>query len=139
MNPFQSLPDYENFVYNILNQFPSIQRSTLTVIQRHKYRAEVIGELYFAEEFHLSVYEHVTWERGSVTIEGYSYEGWRGVEKLYWYDSQPHPHNLALASTHPHHKHVPPDIKHNRTLAPDLKFTQPNLPFLIREMEDLVD
>lgn len=41
----------------------------------------------------------------------------------------------ALASTHPHHKHIPPDIKHNRIPAPSLGFTQPNLPFLIQEIE----
>lgn len=46
-----------------------------------------------------------------------------------------------LASTHPHHKHIPPDIKHNRArwapAAPSLSFTQPNLPFLIAEIEQL--
>jgi hypothetical protein len=56
-------------------------------------------------------------------------------EKLYWYDSFPHPNNPALASTHPHHKHVPPDIKRNRIPAPNLTFTAPNLPFLIEEIE----
>ncbi len=40
-------------------------------------------------------------------------------------------------STHPHHKHVPPDIKHNRIPAPGLSFTQINLPFLIREIEEM--
>ena len=39
--------------------------------------------------------------------------------------------------THPHHKHVPPNIKHHRIPASDLVFTEPNLPFLIREIERL--
>jgi len=56
-------------------------------------------------------------------------------DKLYWYDSQPHPNDAVLASTYPHHKHVPPNIKHNRIPAPDLSFTRPNLPFLIEEIE----
>jgi hypothetical protein len=30
---------------------------------------------------------------------------------------------------------MPPDLKHNRIPAPDLSFTQPNLPFLIAEIE----
>jgi len=40
-----------------------------------------------------------------------------------------------LAGSHPHHKHVPPDIKHHRVPAPGLSFQVPNLPFLIREVE----
>ena len=51
-------------------------------------------------------------------IKVYSYEVWRGKDKLYWYDSQPHPADPNLASTHPHYKHIPPDIKHNRVPAP---------------------
>ena len=38
-------------------------------------------------------------------------------------------------STHPHHKHVPPNIKRNRIPAPEISFGQPNLPFLIEEIE----
>jgi hypothetical protein len=30
---------------------------------------------------------------------------------------------------------VHPDIKHNRIPAPDISFDQPNLPFLIQEVE----
>jgi hypothetical protein len=59
-------------------------------------------------------------------------------EKLYWYDSFPHPNDSSLASTDPHHKHVPPNIKHHRVPAPDLSFTRPNLPFLIEEIEHQV-
>lgn len=53
----------------------------------------------------------------------------------YWYDPQPHPNDPALASTHPHHKHIPPEIKRHRIPAPGLGFDQPNLPFLIEEIE----
>jgi hypothetical protein len=72
----------------------------------------------------------------AATLTYYSYTICRGDEKLYWYDPQPHPDNLTLSNTHPHHKHVPPDIKHNRVPAPGLTFDQPNLPFLIREIEE---
>jgi hypothetical protein len=72
-----------------------------------------------------------------VVIERYGYEVWLGSDKLYWYDSQPHPTDSALASTHPHHKHIPPDIKHHRIPALGLSFTAPNLPFLIAEIESL--
>jgi hypothetical protein len=57
---------------------------------------------------------------------------------LTWYDSQPHPDDPSLATTDPHHEHIPPDIKHHRVPAPDLSFTQPNLPFLIQEIEQML-
>jgi hypothetical protein len=51
--------------------------------------------------------------------------------------TQPHPNDPSLASTDPHHKHVPPNIKRNRIPAPQMSFTQPNLPALIQEIEEL--
>jgi hypothetical protein len=71
-------------------------------------------------------------------ITAYGYEVYQGEEKLYWYDDFPHPNDRTLAATFPHHKHIPPDIKHNRIPAPGLSFTQPNLPFLIGGIEELV-
>jgi hypothetical protein len=135
MSPFQSLREYELFVYALVDQFPRLLRSTLVVVQRGRYFAELTGEVLFPDGYRLNVYERLSWDAGPLTIEGYSYEVWRGSEELYWYDSQPHPNDPALASTDPHHKHVPPDIKHHRAPAPGLNFTEPNLPFLIREME----
>jgi hypothetical protein len=67
------------------------------------------------------------------------YEVYRGSERLYWYDDFPHPHDAGLASTFSHHKHVPPDIKHHRVPAPGMSFTQPNLPVLIGEVEELAE
>jgi hypothetical protein len=135
MNPFQSLRDYERFVYTLQQQFPHVLRSTLVVAQRGRLFAELMGEITFGGGHRLVVYERLSWDTGPLIIEGYSYEAWRGSEKLYWYDSQPHPTDPTLASSHPHHKHVPPDIKHHRIPAPGLSFTTPNLLFLIREIE----
>ncbi len=135
MNPFQSLRDYELFVYTLPQQFPSVQRSTLTVAQRGRLFAELTGELTFAGDYRLSVYERLIWDTGVLTIQGYSYEVWRGNTELFWYDSQPHPNDPTLASTQPHHKHIRPDIRHNRIPAPTISFTQPNLPVLIQELE----
>ena len=134
MSPFQSLREYEVFVYGLAQQFSQLTHSTLTVIQRGKYRAEVMGDLFFAAKVGLSVYEHITWDKGRIEIEGYSFEVWRGSEKLYWYDSQPHPNDLSLAVTDPHHKHIPPDVRHHRVPAPILSFVRPNLPSLILEI-----
>jgi hypothetical protein len=135
MTPFQSLPEFESFVYTLPQQFPSILRSTLIITRRGRLLAELTGELSFAAGHRLVVYERLTWDAGPLAIEGYSYEVWHGSEKLYWYDSQPHPADPTLASTDPHHKHVPPDIKHHRIPAPDMSFEAPNLPFLIHEIE----
>ncbi len=135
MNPFQSLRDYENFVYTLPQRFPGIGMSTLVLAQRSHLYAELAGELVFATGHRLSVYERLTWDTGALMIEGYSYEVWLGSNKLPWYDSQPHPNNPDLATTHPHHKHIPPDIKHHRIPAPGLSFSQPNLLFLIEEVE----
>jgi hypothetical protein len=135
MSQFQSLREYELFVYTLAQRFTTMRYSTLVVAQRGRYLAELKGELAFSGEHRLAVYERLTWDAGSLTIEGYSYEVWRGNEKLYWYDSQPHPNDPTLASTHPHHKHIPPDIKQHRIPAPGISFTSPNLSFLIEEIE----
>jgi hypothetical protein len=84
---------------------------------------------------HLRIREELDFDAGLIT--SYGYEVCRGVERLYWYDDFPHPNDPNLVSTFPHHKHVPPDIKHNRIPAPEISFTRPNLPVLIREIEEL--
>src|SRR3989304_4265525 len=128
MSLFQSLREYELYVYSLADHFPRILRSTLVIVQRGRYFAELTGEVLFPDAYRLNVYERLSWDAGPLTIVGYSYEVWRGSEALYWYDSQPHPNDPALASTDPHHKHVPPDIKHHRVPAPGLSFTERNLP-----------
>jgi len=138
MSPFLSLRDYETFIYSLPEQFPSILQSMLVVVQRGRSYAELSGEVLFADGYRLVVYERLTWDTGPLLSEGYGYEVWRGNEELYWYDSQPHPHDASLASTHPHHKHLPPDIKHHRIPAPGLSFSSPNLPHLIREIETIL-
>lgn len=96
----------------------------------------VVGELFFENGCRLVVKERFQQREQAVVLMRYGYEVWRGEEKLYWYDPQPHPHHPELASTHPHHKHIPPDMKHNRVPAPHLSFTEPNLPFLIQEIKE---
>ena len=45
---------------------------------------------------------------------------------------------VCCSNSSPHQKHIPPDIKHQRVPAPQLYFTQPSLPFLIQEIEQLL-
>jgi hypothetical protein len=137
VNPFQSLHDYEEFVYTLQQSFSSVRSSSLVLIRRGKRVAVLQGELIFVDGYRITIKERLSYD-DLVTIEDYGYELWHLTEKIAWYDSQPHPNDPALASTHPHHKHIPPNIKRNRIPAPQMSFTQPNLPALIQEIEALV-
>jgi len=130
---FSDLGAYERLVYTLSERFPSICRSTLVVVRHGVTIAEVRGEIEFGRGIVLGVWEDVNSARNVIQAYGY----WVQCEgrPLYWYDPQPHPHDPLLVATFPHHKHIPPDIKHNRVPAPGISFVQPNLPFLIREIE----
>ena len=138
MNPFQSLHSYEEYVYTLQQKFSSIKASSLVVIRRGKLVARLQGELTFAQGYRVTISERLTQESGVIVIESYGYELWQNAEKISWYDSQPHPNDVSLASSHPHHKHVQPNIKRNRIPAPQMSFKHPNLPELIREIESLI-
>jgi hypothetical protein len=138
MNPLESLGAYEHFIYSLQDSYSEILRSSLVVIRRGPLAAHLIGEIEFSDEVKLVVDEQLLFLDTPGEIQHYGYEVWRRNEKLYWYDSQPHPNNPFLASTHPHHKHIPPDIKHNRIPAPGLSFKRPNIPFLISEIENVL-
>lgn len=135
MNALTTLDDYEVFIYSLQDRFPVIASSTLTLIRRGRGAAEVRGDIEFEGSVRLGVREYIRFDLEPPRLLQYSYEVWCGKEKLYWYDSQPHPDDSTLASTYPHHKHVPPDIKHHRIPAPGLGFLSLNLIFLIQEIK----
>ncbi len=137
-NALRTPEDYELFIYTLPEQFPSILKSTVRFIRRGTSLARVIGELHFENDIRLVVRQRLVYDRLPALIDAYGYEVWQGQSKLYWYDPQPHPADPTLQSTFPHHKHVPPGIKHNRIPAPGMSFTQPNLPTLISEIEELM-
>ena len=146
---------YEQLIYTLPSRYSSIRLSTLVLTLPGMDTARLTGLVAFGDDLVLCVYELLDFSQG--IIEAYRYEvsrcqppfivsplpeaaeycrtNYPGKEKLYWYDSWPHPNDSTLAATHPHHKHVPPNIKHHRIPAPDLSFTQPNLPALIAEIE----
>jgi hypothetical protein len=62
MNPFQSLADYEAFIYQLRNNFSVIRRSTLVVVRRGATIAVLGGELEFAQGRRLQVRERLTFE-----------------------------------------------------------------------------
>jgi hypothetical protein len=136
---FRSPEDYELYIYTLPDNFPSIQRSTLTFVRRGSTLARVAGELQFDHGYRLIVLERLRYDRKPMLIDGYGYEVWQHEEKRYWYDSQAHPNEPRLNPTRPHHKHIPPDMKHHRIPARGLSFSKPNLPFLIQEIEKALD
>ena len=133
-----TIAEYEIFIYGIRETFPAILSSTLRILRTGPASGRLVGILIFPDGLRLDVAELVDFDAGYLEILQYGYVVWKGDERLYWYDSQAHPHDPTLAATHPHHKHIPPDIKHHRIPAPELSLAKPNLPFLIREIEQLL-
>ncbi len=155
LDPLSSPAAYETFIYSLPEHYASINRSLLVYIASGEHFGRTEGMILFDGDVVLCVQEYLNFELH--VMEGYGYEVSRShsaysasdfpvvalyckaayphKEKLYWYDSFPHPNDPSLASTNPHHKHVPPDIKRHRIPAPYLSFTRPNLPFLIGEIE----
>jgi hypothetical protein len=132
--PLESLVNYSRFVAELLHR-STVERSTLVVWSASRYTGVAEGDVFFTNGIRLRLREELDFDAGLITA--YGYEVYRGVERLYWYDDFPHPHDADLASTFPHHKHVPPDMKHHRIPAPGMSFTRPNLPALIDEIEAL--
>ena len=118
-----AISKYEVFVYSIRETFPSILSSTLRVLRTGSTAGRLVGILIFPDDLRLDVAELLDFDTELLEILQYGYVVWEGDTRLYWYDSQAHPHDPTLAPTHPHHKHIPPDIKHHRIPAPELSFT----------------
>lgn len=136
MQPFPfTFEEYQAYVFTLPDRHASVQYAQVTLKMRGPAQATLLADVFFENDIRLHVREELDFETPA-PIRDYSYEVWQGEQKLYWYDPQPHPHIPTLQSTHPHHKHVSPDIKHNRIPAPDLSFSEPNIPFLIHEIEE---
>ena len=135
-NPLGTLLNYSQFVTELLDR-PDLERSTVVVWSDSRYTGVAEGEVFFSKGIRLRLREELDFETSLIT--SYGYEVYRGAERLYWYDDFPHPDDPDLASAFPHHKHVPPDIRHNRIPAPEMSFTRPNLPAVIREIEQLTN
>ncbi len=131
--PVPDLQTYSKLVYSLQQDHPSIQYSTLVLAPIGATLAKLEGQITFSGDLTLEVWELIDFDLRRIL--DYSYELYHAGEKIAWYDPFEHPNIPELATTHPHHKHVPPDIKHNRVPAPGISFEQPNLPFLIAEIE----
>ncbi len=134
VNPLRSLDSYSRYLAWLFDQ-PGVATSTVAVWSDSPYTGIAEGEVFFVSGLRMRMREEIDFEEGIIT--SYGYEVYRGDERLYWYDDFPHPNDPTLASTMPHHKHVPPDIKHHRIPAPGISFDRPNLPLLLREIEEV--
>jgi hypothetical protein len=135
-NPLKSLSEYSRFLAGEFER-STVERSTVTVWLVSKYTGIAEGEVFLVGGYRLRMREEIDFDEGIITA--YGYEVYRGDKRIYWYDDFPHPNDSTLASTHPHHKHIPPDIKHHRIPAPNMSFSRPNMPVLLREIEEMID
>ena len=131
--PISDFRTYAELIYSLQERYSIVQRSTLVLATIGPTLAKLEGQVTFEGDVVLDVWELVDFEAGRILH--YSYEIYQAGEKIVWYDPFEHPHIPELAGTYPHHKHVPPDIKHNRVPAPGISFEEPNLLFLIQEIE----
>ncbi|MCD6298853.1 MAG: hypothetical protein J7M30_17055 [Deltaproteobacteria bacterium] len=132
------LPAYDEYcrlIADLPERFKAIKSSTLVTYTIGPYIAEVKGNLVFERGYTLVVWELLDLSKGA--IRSYSYELNCEGERIWWYDPAEHPEDSTLGSSFPHHKHVHPDIKKNRIPASDISFSEPNLPFLIKEVAEL--
>ena len=150
LDPLVSPGAYEAFIYALPDRYTSIRRSTLVYIASGSLFGRVEGRIFFTGDIVLCVQEFLNFELN--VIEGYGYEvsrshdllerqrapatdeycraSYPNKEKLYWYDSFPHPNDPSLARTDPHHKHIPPDTKRHRVPAPGYELHPPQSAFL---------
>lgn len=131
-NSFNSISEFEFFIYGIKDKYPEINVSKLIFQRLGRTIGELLGEIEFDNDIKLKISERIDFLDNM--IESYSYEVYQGKDIIYWYNPQPHPDDPLLTITFPHHKHIHPDIKYHRVPAPGLGFTKTNLSFLIEEI-----
>ena len=130
-----SRPEYERFIYTIVDTYPAVEKSTLRFFTTSATAGLLKGTIWFSKGLELRVVEVIDF--AAREILDYSYAVYQGKEKIVWYDPQPHPGDARLAETFPHHKHELPNIRQNRKPAPGISFNNPNLPGLIAEIATL--
>jgi hypothetical protein len=130
--PLDDLINYSAFVYALAERNPVVTNSTLALAPIGATLAKLEGRVECRGGIHLEVWELIDF--AAKRIKTYSYEVYRGDEKICWYDSWEHPEIPVLASTFPHHKHVPPNLRDHRVPAPGISFASPNLDVVLRDV-----
>ena len=130
--PLDSLEGYSLYVYALRERHPFVTGSTLALAPIGATLARLEGQVECAGNIRVEVWELIDFS--AQKIRSYSYEIYRGPEKVGWYDAWPHPKIPALASTFPHHRHVPPGLRENRVPAPGLSFDTPNIDTVLTDV-----
>jgi hypothetical protein len=130
--PLEDIASYSAFVYAVAERRPFITNSTLVLAPVGATLAKLEGHLECQSGIRVEIWELVDFAERR--IRTYSYEIYRGDEKICWYDSWEHPEIPALASTFPHHKHILPNLRDHRVPAPGISFESPNLDVILEDV-----
>jgi hypothetical protein len=122
--PLDDIGSYSVLVYALRERHPFVTGSTLSLAPIGATLAKLEGRVECPVGIQVEIWELIDF--AAHRIRSYSYEVYRGGEKVCWYDPWEHPEIPALASTFPHHKHVPPNLRDNRVPAPGISFESSN-------------
>ncbi len=131
--PLDDLHSYSAFVYALAERHAFVTASTLALVPIGATLAKLEGRIECQSNIRVEVWELIDF--AAWRIRTYSYEVYRGGEKVCWYDAWEHPEIPALAATFPHHKHVPPSLREHRVPAPGISFSSPNLDVILEEVQ----
>ncbi len=87
--PLEDIASYSAFVYALRERHPFVTGSTLTLAPIGATLARLEGRIEYQGGIHLEVWELVDF--AVHRIRTYSYEVYRGDEKICWYDAWEHP------------------------------------------------
>ena len=130
--PLDDIASYSAFVYALAERHPFVTNSILVVAPIGATLAKLEGRIECAGGIRIEVWELIDFS--TQRIRTYSYEVYRGGEKVCWYDPWAHPEIPSLSSTFPHHKHIPPNLRDHRVPAPGVSFQSPNLDVVLKEV-----
>jgi hypothetical protein len=129
--PLDDIASYSAFAYALADRHPLVTTSSLAVVPIGATLAKLEGCIECRGGVRLDVWELIDF--AAKRIRSYSYELYRGGEKICWCDSWEHPEIPELASTFPHHKHIPPNLREHRVPAPGISFESPNLDVVLED------
>lgn len=132
-SPLADVNSYSAFVYSLRERHRFVSVSTLALIPLGATLAKLEGSLQCGGELRVDVFELVDFVEKR--IRTYSYEIYRGHEKICWYDPWEHPEEPSLAATFPHHRHLPPDLREHRAPASGISFHSPNLDVVLDDVQ----
>jgi hypothetical protein len=130
--PLDDIASYSAWIYSLAERHPSVTHSNLTLAPMGATLARLEGRIECPDGLRVEVWELIDFS--ARRIRTYSYEVYRGGEKIGWYDSWPHPEIPALTATFPHHKHIPPNLREHRVPAPGIQFDAPNLDTVLADV-----